>query len=150
KCLKHGDPPPLRRQVLAARETTDVLLLDFDRCLPLMADCEEAEAVIETLARALLTSGAKLLDLDTRELGCFPLGRGIVLHDNVPGGAGHVGELFERHRDGDRGRSWLGEAARVPPRGAAHNARCETACLDCLLTFDAQDAMSRGLLRRRH
>ena len=53
------------------------------------------EAVIETLARALLASGARLLDLDTRELGCFPLGRSVVLHDNVPGGAGHVGELFE-------------------------------------------------------
>src|SRR5262249_51783831 len=28
-------------------------------------------------------------------------------------------------------------------------ARCETACLDCLLTFDAQDAMNQGLLQRR-
>ena len=30
-----------------------------------------------------------------------------------------------------------------------HHKRCETACLDCLLTFDAQDAMSKGLLQRR-
>ena len=146
-CMKLEDPSPLRRQVLAARETTDVLLLDLDRCLPPIGDDEGA--VIETLARALLASGARLLDLDTRELGCFPLGRGIVLHDNVPGGAGHVGELFERHLDKDRGRSWLLEAAHILRGDRTHDARCETACLDCLLTFDAQDAMSRGLLQRR-
>ncbi len=148
-CLRSGDPPPLRRRVLAARETTDVLLLDLDRCLPATVDDKEAEAVIETLGRSLLASGSRLLDLDTRELGGFPLGRGIVLHDNVPGGAGHVGELFEKHRDRDGGRSWLEEARRILRGDDAHDARCETACLDCLLTFDVQDAMSRGMLRRR-
>jgi DEAD/DEAH box helicase domain-containing protein len=147
QCLKHVDSSPLRRQVLAARETTDVLLLNLDLCLPRMGDDEEA--VIETLARALLASGARLLDLDSRELGCFPLGRGVVLHDNVPGGAGHVGELFDRHLAQDRGRSWLLETVRILRGDDTHNARCETACLDCLLTFDAQEAMSRGLLQRR-
>jgi hypothetical protein len=147
-CMRNGDPLPLRRHVLAARETTDVLLIDLERSLPPMGEQEE-KAVVETLARALLASGARLLDLDTRELGCFPLGRGVVLYDNVPGGAGHVGELFERHLDKDRGRSWLQETARILRGDDAHNVRCETACLDCLLTFDAQDAMSRGLLQRK-
>jgi len=140
----------IRRQTLAARETTDVLLLDVSACLPPVADDEEAVALVETLARALQSAGARLLELDPRELGAMviPAGgagerRGAVLYDNVPGGAGHVRELL------DAGRDWFVEALRVLRGDDAHHSRCETACLDCLLTFDAQDAMSRGVLRRR-
>jgi DEAD/DEAH box helicase domain-containing protein len=149
-CWRLGESPSIRRQTLAARETTDVLLLDFDDCLPRAVDGDDGpDALIETLARALIASGSKRLDIDTRELGGFALGRGVVLYDNVPGGAGHVGELFERGREGDRGRSWLEETRTMLRGDDTHHARCETACLDCLLTFDAQDIMSRGLLRRR-
>ncbi len=148
-CFRQGDPPPLRRQVLAARETTDILLIDLDQILPIQADPDDVEAIVETLARAMLASAARLLDIDTRELGCFSLGRALVLYDNVPGGAGHVGELFERRLDPDRGRSWLEEITQTLRGDPEHDARCETACLDCLLTFDAQEMMARGLLRRR-
>jgi hypothetical protein len=70
-------------------------------------------------------------------------GHGAVLYDNVPGGAGHVYELL------GQGRAWLEATLRTLYVDAAHHARCETACLDCLLTFDAQEAMRRGLLHRR-
>jgi hypothetical protein len=66
-----------------------------------------------------------------------------VLYDNVPGGAGHVHELFAL------GRQWLEEARNVMFVNELHNETCETACLDCLLTFDAQEPMRRGLLQRQ-
>jgi hypothetical protein len=145
RCCRDGQPPTvLRQQALAARETTDVLLLDFMACLQGRAD---DEALIRTLAQALQIAGARLLELDTRELGVLLVptggGHGAVLYDNVPGGAGHVYELL------DQGRPWLLEALRTLWIDEDHHARCETACLDCLLTFDAQEAMRRGLLNRR-
>jgi Lhr-like helicase len=135
---------PLRNQTLAARETTDVLLLTFAG--PQSSDL----SLMQTLGYALQIAGARLLELDTRELGVmvasseeFSDGSGAVLYDNVPGGAGHVRELFARNRE------WLNEALSVLFVDERHDARCETACLDCLLTFDAQDAMNQGLLQRR-
>ena len=47
------------------------------------------------------------------------------------------------------GRGWLEAARDTMFVNEEHNATCETACLDCLLTFDAQESMQRGLLRRR-
>ena len=129
---------------MAARETTDVLLLTFAG--PQSRDI----GLIQTLGYALQIAGARLLELDTRELGVmvassseFSQRLGAVIYDNVPGGAGHVRELFDRKRE------WLKEALSALFVDERHDARCETACLDCLLTFDAQDAMSRGLLQRR-
>jgi hypothetical protein len=146
RCLAPGDNP-LRYQALGARETTDVLLLDFSACLPLGND---REALVETLARALHIAGARALELDTQELDSLvvpvgPSGRGLgaVLYDNVPGGAGHVRELLSL------GHSWLIGTLQALRGDTEHHARCETACLDCLLSFDAQDAMSRGMLHRR-
>jgi hypothetical protein len=50
----------LRNRVLAARETTDVLTLDWP------GDCEEP--ALYSLGRALLLAGTRLLELDSREL----------------------------------------------------------------------------------
>jgi hypothetical protein len=58
--------------------------------------------------------------------------QGIVIYDNVPGGAGHVRELLERDR------FWFERALEVLRGDDEHHARCETACLDCLLAFDTQ------------
>ena len=70
-------------------------------------------------------------------------GLGVVLYDNVPGGAGHVRELLDLEQ------AWLKETRRTLFVNDNHNKYCETACLNCLLTFDAQEVMSRGLLQRR-
>lgn len=147
RCWSKNEAPVLRNQVLAARETTDVLLLDFSGCLAPTASRDEA--VMTTLGHALLRAGADLLDLDTRELGFMrvPVGEGgkshgIVLYDNVPGGAGHVRELVEY------GRLWLEKARDVMYVNPQHHATCKTACLDCLLSFTAQEEMSRNLLVR--
>ncbi len=137
----------LRNQSLAARQTTDVLMLDFSSCLRHYA---KHHALHWTLAQALQIAGAKLLELDSRELGTLVVpageggtGLGVVLYDNVPGGAGHVRELLDLEH------VWLKEARTTLFINDNHNKYCETACLDCLLTFDAQEVMSRGLLQRK-
>jgi hypothetical protein len=144
---KYETPGVLRNHALAARQTTDVLLLDFSSCLYHLAANAE---LLWTLTQALEISGAKLLELDSRELGTLVIpagergrGLGAVLYDNVPGGAGHVRELLAL------GRQWLEEARNVMFVNEEHNETCETACLDCLLTFDAQEPMRRGLLQRQ-
>lgn len=144
---KQETPGVLRNHALAAKQTTDVLLLDFSLCLAHLADNAE---LLWTLAQALEISGAKLLELDSRELGTLVIpageqgrGWGTVLYDDVPGGAGHVRELLAL------GRQWLEEARNVMFVNERHNEICETACLDCLLTFDAQEPMRKGLLQRK-
>ena len=83
--------PVLRHKVLAAKETTDVLIFD----LPGNFD----EAPLFSLGRALVLAGARLLELDSRELNLEIKVRadgdlGILFYDTVPGGAGHCFELF--------------------------------------------------------
>jgi len=41
------------------------------------------------------------------------------------------------------------EARQVMFVSERHNQTCETACLDCLLTFDARTPMQKGLLQRK-
>ncbi|MBP6824766.1 MAG: DUF1998 domain-containing protein, partial [Acidobacteria bacterium] len=144
-CWGEHEAPVLRNQTLAARERTDILMLSFYG--ESVALTKDNEALMLTLGRALQIAGARLLELDTRELGVMTIkieeGYGTVLYDNVPGGAGHVHELL------NIGRPWLKEAQEMLFINEDHHRRCETACLDCLLTFDAQEAMSRGLLKRK-
>lgn len=146
-CLEPGTSI-LRNQVLAARETTDVLMLDLSHCT---GPHKGSEALAQTLGMALQTAGALLLELDGREMGLLVTatgssadeGWGVVLYDNTPGGAGHVRELL------DKGREWLASARQILYVSDSHDKRCQTACLDCLLTYDGQFAASANLLERR-
>ncbi len=139
--------PVLRNHILAARETTDVLLLDFTNCLGMVA----ADATLmTTLAYAFQNAAAKLLELDSRELGVLvvPTGFGgstwgAVIYDNVSGGAGHVRELLAQGGD------WIRLARQVVYVDEDHHSRCESGCLDCLLSFDAQRAMANRPFARR-
>ena len=90
-----------------------------------------------------------MLELDGREIGVLatPAGEngarwGALLYDNVPGGAGHVRELLEM------GREWLVRAKDILFIDDVHNKRCRSACLDCLLSFETQDALQQGNLDR--
>jgi len=119
--------PVLRHKVLAATETTDVLILDW----PGNSD------KLFSLGRALLLAGARLLELDSRELGLElkPRGSGefsILLYDTVPGGAGHCFELLDLER------RWLEEARSILRGAASHDTACRRACLECLLDFAGQ------------
>jgi hypothetical protein len=98
----------------------------------------------------LRNSAAKLLELDSRELGVLvvPTGPGgvtwgAVVYDNVSGGAGHVRELMAQGED------WLRRAREVLFVDEEHHQRCESGCLDCLLSFDAQRAMANRPFARR-
>jgi DEAD/DEAH box helicase domain-containing protein len=121
--------PVLRHKVLAARETTDVLILDW----PIDAD----QTTLFSLGRALVLAGSRLLETDSREIGqdLKPRGGGefsLLLYDTVPGGAGHCFELL------NLGRPWLEEGRRILRGSPAHDAACRRACLECLLDFGGQ------------
>ena len=131
RCWPNSLPsePVLRNKVLAAKETTDVLILDW----PMDSD----EAPLFSLGRALVLSGARLLELDSRELNLELKPRvagelSILLYDTAPGGAGHCFELLQL------GRSWLGEARKILRGTPSHDAACRRACLECLLDFAGQ------------
>ncbi|MBL8900868.1 MAG: hypothetical protein JNM84_24765, partial [Planctomycetes bacterium] len=73
----------LRRQVLAARQRTDLVLL-----VPDATNGPEDEAAMHTTAQALALAGARLLHLDERELGGmatpFTGGPAILIYDTTP------------------------------------------------------------------
>ena len=87
--------------MLAAREPTAVLILDWPS--------DAGKGSLYSLGRALVLAGARLLEIDSREIGLELKPRSaeeftILLHDTVPGGAGHCFELFRLARP------WLEEA----------------------------------------
>ena len=146
-CWPANTAPVIRNETLAAREVTDVLLVDFSECLP--PDVRMDKALITTLGYALQRAAAYILQLDSREIGVLTapaghLGQGLgaLLYDNVPGGAGHVRELLTL------GREWLERARHYLWIDERHDQRCRSACLDCLLSFDTQVASFNGLLDR--
>jgi hypothetical protein len=121
--------PVLRHKVLAARETTDVLILDWPG--------DSDEAPLFSLGRALVLAGARLLELDSRELDWELKARdagklGILLYDTIPGGAGHCFELFKL------GQEWLKEGHNILRGTKLHDSVCRRACLECLLDFAGQ------------
>lgn len=149
-CLKEEELRGMtwRWHTFAARQTTDVLMLDW--AIPLGAEAAD-EAIMLTLAYALQTAAARLLELDTREIGVLVTaapggsGWGTVLYDTAPGGAGHVQALLEPSLACD----FIQLSEQILRGDAAHDKRCETACLDCILTYDAQMAAEQGKLARR-
>lgn len=146
KNVRH-EPPVLRNQMLAARETTDVLMLDISEKFGFSHHALD-DYLMRTLARSLQAAGAKLLGLDEREIGVMvvPTGEGgkywgPTLYDNVPGGAGHVLEML------NLGQEWLREARRLMYVDETHHKQCATACLECLLNFSSQ--FDSAKLKRR-
>jgi len=129
RCWRRDQESVLRHRVLAARETTDVLILDWPGAC--------GDASLYSLGRALLLAGAQLLELDNRELEVDlkmrPDGApSIFLYDAAPGGAGHCLELMEL------GRPWVERAREILRGSDEHHARCRRACLDCILDFSGQ------------
>lgn len=139
KLCEHGNSF-LRHRALASKVITDVLIIDFG---------PQAAELTDTLALALKLAGARLLQLDSRELGhsVAPSPNGAhptaVIYDNVPGGAGHVLELLN---DSVR---WLELAADVLHGSDQHHGTCETACMDCILSADVFDEADVTKLHRK-
>jgi DEAD/DEAH box helicase domain-containing protein len=147
-CWRRDEAYVWRRQVLGSREVTDVLLVDFPQLSPQQL---EDQALVSTLGFAFQRAACRILQLDSREIGVLTVPAaehgqwGVVLYDNVPGGAGHVGELLE-----------LGEEARFAHElvdvlyvSKRHDEQCEGGCLECLLSFDSQAMMNDKPFQRR-
>lgn len=143
-CIVGGATNPLRCQVLGSTESTDMLRLGFAGTYLPSGDL----TFLTTMRLALHRAGAELLQLDPRELGSELVANqsgvwDIVIYDNVPGGAGHTRELI------NDGTLWLEEAKCLLRGTPEHDARCELACLDCILGFESQSAMEAGQVDRR-
>ena len=128
RCWLKDQESVLRNKVLAARETTDMLSLEW----PSSAD----DATMYSLGRALVLAGSALLDLDSRELELddkrSDYGNRILLYDATPGGSGHCLELMTR------GKQWFLKARSILHGSETHNSICRKACLECLLDFSGQ------------
>ena len=126
-----GSAPVLRNRVLAAQELTDMLLVEWPGAV------KNRWNGVYSLGRALVLSGTKLLEIDSRELAMslIPLTGnkiGIVIYDTAPGGSGHCGELA------NMGTAWISGARSRLFVNEQHHATCEKACLDCILDFSGQ------------
>lgn len=137
-CWKKNEQsaPVLRNKVLAARELTDMAELQWPGATVLTHDAAYS------LGRALMLAGARLLELDERELGVqiVPLrdGKlGITVYDTAPGGAGHCRGLI------DRGEDWIRATRQILYVDENHHSRCERACLECILDFSGQHSAAR-------
>ena len=141
-CRAKNGANELRQQLLTARQTTDIVIAD----VPQMGDGNLDIAT--TIAHSLRLAGARLLGLDSRELGSFVTATnagstcGIVIFDSVPGGAGHVTELLAFSN------KWVEMVEEVLFVDESHHSNCVSACLNCLLSFETQFDHDMGLLAR--
>jgi hypothetical protein len=149
RCWKEEESPVIRHQWLAAQQSTDVLLLDFSQ---VPGTGEFGDDVAQTIGHALRLAGARVLEIDSRELGMTTAkinGKSaIILYDNVPGGAGHILELMKTQKVQ---RDWFEVALNdVLYVSDEHHKSCDTACVDCLLAFDTQiDVLQQKIHRRK-
>ncbi|HEY6343012.1 MAG TPA: DEAD/DEAH box helicase [Bryobacteraceae bacterium] len=129
RCWRKDQQPVLRHRIWAAKETTDVLVLNWPG--------SHDDRALYSLGRALALAGAQLLELDSRELEVDTRAGlagdlSIFMYDATPGGAGHCLELMEL-----RG-AWLERAREILVGTDEHHQRCRRACLDCILDFSGQ------------
>ena len=88
--------------------------------------------------RALVLAGAKLLEVDSRELEAYAKPStswnrfDLAIYDSTASGVGHCLELF------NRGEEWLKEARKILTGSQNHQSRCRRACLECILDFGGQ------------
>jgi Lhr-like helicase len=129
-CWKHGESiAPLRNRILAARDFTDVLRIDWPESID--------DEIICTIGQAMRLGGARLIEVDAREIEMILVPgqhcrRSIVLYDSTPGGSGHCYELFKT------GRPWLDKSWKILLGDDYHNNHCDRACINCILDFTGQ------------
>lgn len=115
RCWDDEEAPVWRYHYLAAKQTTNLLKLDFGGTLQPM-DRE----LLYTVGQALRLSGAALLELDDRELGFLDpapdpvtgLYRYVVIYDSLAGGSGHLAELSHPDKS-ELHQEWFERAIRL-------------------------------------
>ena len=88
KCWTENSSPVIRNNVLAAKELTDMLMIEWPGAV--VGNC----SAVYSFGRAMLLAGSKLLEIDNRELSMSIIQTdedavGLVIYDNTPGGAGY-------------------------------------------------------------
>lgn len=109
RCWAADEAPAWRNHHLAAKQTTNLLKLDFGNVGQPM-DRE----LLYTLGQALRLTAAETLELDEREIGMLdpvpdPMTgqyRSVVLYDSLAGGSGHLAELSHPDKP-STGQEWL-------------------------------------------
>ena len=145
------DRPPDRIGAIGSVRPTDVLVLEpshlslghLDGPLPVSARHPASMAALWSLAQLLRISAALELDIDPRELeiGLQPcrvgetITRRVFIADRLENGAGYSRQLGESAR---LARVLDRIVEEIGPRlaGPAHRSRCDSACPDCLRSYD--------------
>lgn len=115
RCWSDHEAPVWRNHHLAAKQTTNLLKLDFGPCGQPMN-----QELLYTLGQALRLTAAETLELDEREIGLLdpapdPMTgqyRSILLYDSLAGGSGHLEELSHPDRPAT-GQEWFTRAIRL-------------------------------------
>lgn len=127
KCWKNAESPVIRNMVLAAEESTEMVVFKYSQ--PLEPEKRHS------LSAALALGGACLLQVDSRQLGVIADNKWeFIVYDATPGGSGHCLELFKRDAE------WIEAAKEILHglNGRGHDIRCERACIECILSFENQ------------
>lgn len=131
------NPTYYRNCTLGAEYKTDTLELKLKNDFSENFQGKDKKIFYETLAKTLLLAGAEILDIDSRELDFIisnyrdedtgVLEKKIILFDKIEGGAGHCERLSQMIPD---------LFSRAILRLDCKNKDCETACPDCLYTYE--------------
>lgn len=146
-CWPGNDAPVLRNQSLGAETYTDVLQITVETAMTLFASREDTERIVRTLGHAYRIAGAKLLEVDPREIQSRAVevnsGWGIQIFDSAAGGSGHTRSLLA---DVPR---WHASAVTLLSGDDVHATRCREACLLCVLDSQSQNDFEFGKVDRR-
>jgi hypothetical protein len=144
RCWDDEESPVWRNHYLAAKQTTNLLKIDFGG-----AGHQLDLELIYTLGQLLRLAGAHMLELDEREIGMLdPVPdpatgkyRYVVLFDSLAGGSGHLAELSHPHKS-DVHRKWFGEALKLLKiKGDTTDAVRQREMIRRLLTSSCNDSL---------
>jgi hypothetical protein len=148
RCWKNANVAPvLRNRQLGAETNSDVLQIEVNTMFTRYQQPGDSESIVRTFGHAMRLAGAKLLEIDPREISVASAllagdNWGVHLFDSAAGGSGHVASLIEDHR------AWIREASDLMRGDEEHVERCQSACLSCLLDAQSQTEFEMGKLDR--
>lgn len=144
RCWQDEEAPVWRNHHLAAKQTTNLLKVDFGGARqPLDRE------LLYTLGQVLRLTGASMLELDERELGLLnPVPdaatgqyRSVVLFDSLAGGSGHLAELSHPDKPTVH-REWYDRAVKLlTVEGEMSNSVRHREAIRRLLTSSCDDSL---------
>lgn len=133
-CLE-SSPTIWRNHHLMAKMITDAILIIPKREI-------KDIAIAQTLANAMLLSGAEELGIDEREINTLIQevdGKlGILIYDNQSGGVGYVYDLAK-----NRWSEWIEKTEQRLFIDEKHNEECISGCIKCVVTMNTNEPLPR-------